>query len=67
MANQTMERALTFAGYDLNHVWGEGGHSGKQGSAIFPDVMRWLWKDWPQPVKAGQSKNAALTALLIPG
>lgn len=66
MANQTMERALTFAGYDLNHAWGEGGHSGKEGSAIFPDVMRWLWKDWPQPVKAGRSKNATLEAILIP-
>ena len=67
MANQKMERALTFAGYELNHVWGEGGHSGKQGTAIFPDVLRWLWKDWPQPVKAGQSKNPTLAALLIPG
>jgi sugar lactone lactonase YvrE len=67
MANQTMQRALTFAGYEVNHVWGEGSHSGKHGSAIFPDVMRWLWKDWPQPVKTGQSKNPALEALLIPG
>jgi gluconolactonase len=67
MANQMMERALTFAGYEVRHVWGEGGHSGKQGTAIFPDVMRWLWKDWPQPVKAGQSKNTTLEAILIPG
>jgi sugar lactone lactonase YvrE/enterochelin esterase-like enzyme len=67
MANQMMERALTFAGYEVNHVWGEGGHNGKHGTAIFPDAMRWLWKDWPQPVKAGQSKNATLSALLIPG
>jgi gluconolactonase len=67
MANQTMERALTFAGYEVNHVWGDGGHSGKQGSAIFPDVMRWLWKDWPQPVKTGRSKNTALEAILVPG
>ena len=29
MANQTMERALTFAGYEVNHAWGEGAHSGK--------------------------------------
>lgn len=67
LANQAMERALSFAGYEVNHVWGEGSHSGKHGSAIFPEVMRWLWKDWPQPVKAGESKNATLTALLIPG
>jgi gluconolactonase len=67
MANQTMERALVFAGYEVQHVWGEGAHSGNHGTAIFPDVMRWLWKDWPQPVKVGQSKNATLDALLIPG
>ena len=67
MANQTMERALTFAGYDVKHAWGEGGHSGKHGTAIFPDVMRWLWKDWLQPVQAGQSKNTTLEAILIPG
>jgi gluconolactonase len=67
MANQTMERALTFAGYDVKHVWGEGAHNGRQGTALFPDAMRWLWKDWPQPVKAGVSKNQYLNDLLIPG
>ena len=53
MANQEMERALTFAGYEVNHDWGTGGHSGQHATRIFPDAMRWLWKDWPQPVKAG--------------
>jgi sugar lactone lactonase YvrE/enterochelin esterase-like enzyme len=67
MANQTMERALVFAGYEVQHVWGEGAHNGNHGTAIFPDVMRWLWKDWPQRVKVGQSKNATLDALLIAG
>ena len=47
MANQTMERALVFSGYEVNHVWGDGAHSGKQAASVFPDVMRWLWKDWP--------------------
>jgi len=67
MANQTLERALTFAGYDVNHAWGDGGHTHKQGDAIFPDVMRWLWRDWPQPVKSGWSQNDTFTNLLIPG
>ncbi len=67
MANQTLERALTFAGYETQHVWGDGAHNGKHGTAIFPDAMRWLWKDWPQPVKTGQSKNATLDAILVPG
>ncbi len=66
-ANEMMERALTFAGYELNHVWGEGAHNGNHGRAIFPQAMRWLWKDWPAPVKKGASKNTFLEQLLIPG
>ncbi|MBN9384197.1 MAG: SMP-30/gluconolactonase/LRE family protein [Chitinophagaceae bacterium] len=66
-ANEMMERALTFAGYSVRHVWGEGGHSGAQGTSVFPDAMRWLWKDWPQPVVAGASKNQFLNDLLIRG
>jgi sugar lactone lactonase YvrE len=60
MGNQTMLRALEFAGYQVEHVWGEGTHSGRHATAIFPDAMRWLWKDWPQPVTAGVSRNAFL-------
>ncbi|MEO8765436.1 MAG: SMP-30/gluconolactonase/LRE family protein [Ginsengibacter sp.] len=66
-ANETMERALTFSGYDVQHTWGEGGHSGNQGTAIFPVVMRWLWKGWPTPVAKGSSKNPVLNDILIPG
>lgn len=67
MANQTMERALEFGGYEVRHVYGEGGHNGTLGSAIFPDVMRWLWKGWPQPVVKGSSANGVLHDILIPG
>jgi gluconolactonase len=62
-----MERALTFAGYEVNHSWGEGGHSGQHGTAIFPDVMRWLWKDYPTRVKAGKSRNQMLGEILADG
>ena len=67
MANQTMERALTFAGYEVEHAWGDGGHTGKHATAIFPDALRWLWKDWPKPVGNGPTKNATLNDILIPG
>lgn len=66
-ANESMERALIFSGYEVNHVWGEGGHNGNQGTAIFPQAMRWLWKDWPRPITKGNSKNQFLNELLIPG
>jgi gluconolactonase len=66
MANQTMERALTFAGYEVNHAWGDGGHTGKQGTAVFPDAMRWLWKGWPEPVKTAPLRTDRLGAVLLP-
>ncbi len=58
LANQQMLSALLWANrnadenktpgprYVVNHVWGDGGHNGKHGGAIFPDVLRWLWKDY---------------------
>lgn len=47
MANQMMERSFTWAGYDVKHEWGDGGHNQKHATAIFPDVLRWLWKGYP--------------------
>jgi gluconolactonase len=67
MANQTMERALAFAGYEVQHVWGDGGHTGKQATAVLPDAMRWLWKDWPKRVSTGHTGNDTLNDILIPG
>lgn len=58
LANQQMLSALEWANknadeqkksgprYQLNHAWGDGAHNGKHGGSIFPDVMRWLWKDY---------------------
>jgi gluconolactonase len=67
MANQTMERALVFAGYEVDHVWGDGRHSGKHAMAIFPDALRWLWRGWPEAVKNGPTGNDFLNQILIPG
>lgn len=67
MANQTMERALVFSGYSVEHIWGEGQHNGKMGTSVFPAAMRWLWKDWPVPIKPGVTKNQMLSDILIPG
>jgi gluconolactonase len=66
MANQEMERALIFAGYEVNHDWGTGGHNGEHATKLFPDAMRWLWKDWPKPVQAGRGSQQ-LREILNPG
>ena len=39
--------AMTEKGYDINYVWGIGLHGQKQGGAILPEMMRWLWRDQP--------------------
>jgi gluconolactonase len=66
MANQEMERALTFAGYEVNHSWGTGEHNSKHATEIFPEAMRWIWRDWPAPIKAGAGSKQ-LQEILIPG
>ena len=66
MANQAMERSLVFAGYEVTHNWGEGGHNGDHATVLFPDAMRWLWKDWPAKVQAGFG-SPQLQEILIPG
>jgi len=50
--NQSVAASLEYAGYDVKFVVGTEGHSGRQGSSILPDVMRWLWRDYPKPIAA---------------
>lgn len=44
LANQQMAKALQFADYDAQFVYGEGAHNGNHGGAILPDSLRWLWR-----------------------
>lgn len=68
LANQMMERSLTFSGYEVGHEWGEGPHSGQHGSAIMPQAMRWLWKDFPKPVAVNyEVSRSRAKEMLIPG
>jgi enterochelin esterase-like enzyme len=45
LANQDMAAALAYREYDYQFVFGEGYHTLKHDGAIFPDTMRWLWRD----------------------
>src|SRR5258706_8153200 len=53
--NVRLMTALTKKGYDVNYTWGIGNHGQKQGGAIFPEMMRWLWRD--QLVSADPNDN----------
>lgn len=44
--NRAMSAALGAQGYDYQLVMGEGGHTDHHAAAIFPDAMRWLWRDY---------------------
>jgi enterochelin esterase family protein len=45
-ANKAMAAAFEEKGYDHKFVFGEGPHSSVHGTQIFPDAMRWIWRDY---------------------
>ena len=47
--NQVMLEAFQSAGYDVKLVMGDEGHNMKQGAAIMPEALRWLWRGYPSP------------------
>ncbi len=49
-----------FAGYDVKHAWGEGGHNGEHAKVILPEALKWLWRDYPSPVVAGAPAKAII-------
>jgi gluconolactonase len=69
IANQDMLSALQYAGYDVRHEWGDGAHNSRHATAIFPDALRWLWRDHPAPIKANPEGKSAQDVyhVLIPG
>jgi len=69
LANQSMASALEYAGYDVKFVTGDKDHDMEQGGAILPDELRWLWRDYPQPIAkpAPNHSGDKRTAILDPG
>jgi len=58
--NIRMAAALTEQKYDVNFTWGIGTHSNRQGGAIMPDMLRWLWRDYPRPDDPHDASNRNL-------
>jgi gluconolactonase len=68
IANQDMASALKYAGYDSTFVVGTEGHNGKHGSAILPEALRWLWREYPKPIaKSTATVERNVTSFLDPG
>lgn len=49
-SNQDMIAALDIGGYDAKLVVGSEGHNMKHGGPLLPDALRWVWRDWTQPI-----------------
>ena len=48
LQNVAMLAALTEKGYDVKHSFTEGTHSDSHGGSIMPEMLRWLWRDFPK-------------------
>jgi enterochelin esterase family protein len=46
LANQTLAKALAYAGYDYRFEFGHGFHSNRHGRSMLPDTLRWLWRGY---------------------
>ena len=62
--NQMLASALQFAGYDVQCDWSDGGHNVTRSTQIFPQVMEWMWRDWPDKPAVGTTSNDFLQTLL---
>jgi gluconolactonase len=65
IGNNDVAAGLKFAGYDYNYVVGTGTHSGTHATAIFPDALRWIWRDYPTPIKAPESTSQPVMQILM--
>jgi len=43
--NVRLMQALTDKGYEVNYEWGINRHGQKMLQTVFPEMMRWLWRD----------------------
>jgi enterochelin esterase family protein len=63
LQNTRLVAALSEKGYDINYVWGIGAHNQKHGGTIFPEMMRWLWRDHGYDA---DPKNSVERSLQVP-
>ena len=64
--NVRLVRALTDKGYDVNYSWGINKDGQRQGGAIFPEMMRWLWRDHPISLDPNDMVERSLRAPFVP-
>jgi enterochelin esterase family protein len=60
LQNLRMQAALKDKGYDLNYCWGIGPHSQNMAGAMLPEMLRWLWRDYPRTDDPHDNSNRTL-------
>jgi enterochelin esterase family protein len=66
LQNVRLMQALTKKGYDVNYAWGINNHGQKMGGEIFPDMMRWLWRDQPVDTDPSDQVERSFRAPVAP-
>lgn len=71
-SNKLMHAALRYMGYDVHLEWAEGyGHNSIHGGMVFPDALRWLWRQEKHvpviDIKGDLASDMTLHKLLIEG
>src|SRR6185295_11975125 len=63
LLDQEMDKALKFSGYDYTFRIINGGHVAGY-YENYQEAMSFIWKGWPEPVKAGTSAPRARDVLI---
>ena len=63
--NAQMAEALAFSHYDAHFVVGPGIHDFDHATEMMPEALRWLWRDYPQPIISART-GPIFQELLIP-
>jgi predicted alpha/beta superfamily hydrolase len=58
--------AMTKKGYDVNYTWGIGLHGQKQFGAQLPEIMRWIWRDYPRSADPDNKEERSFHAATSP-
>ncbi len=48
LQNEAMVAVFKEKGYDMKFVFDEGTHSDAHGGSIMPEMLRWIWRDYPK-------------------
>ena len=64
--NIRLMEAMTKKGYDVNYTWGIGLHGQKQFGAQLPEIMRWIWRDYPRSADPNNKEERSFHGPALP-